>query len=495
MRGRTDTGGRRRGRGRGLAAAVAVLLPALAAAAVWLVGCTNDPFDPESIPNQRPVARIWVTPAEGDTLNATSYWRRVFHWSGSDADGYVVEYHVSIRSGTEPATWDTTAQTSRVVSFTTDDEGHAEATIMVACRDDRGAMSDTVSQYVPLRNFPPVINFAADFDTVRWSYGAANFRLFAVDLDGDETLNDTWRYRLDTADTNLVYPPGAPGADPRLGWVTRLWPSDDARDMSIALRDLPPGPERSLEVVVGDEAHAETRFHWTWEVLPAVGHVMLVADVSPSVDTFYAGMMDSVLGPANWSLYPMRQGLPDDNSVLTWTFGQFDAVVWYTGVTTSAHLVACEPVLASYLAAGGRFLFVSPVATGQQSSGLSQDFLEKVIGIERTASTGGVFYAPAGKRALARVEGLPDIASTASYASGMGLLPRSGTEELWRMEYCRACYSPREPYDPIVGVRRPARPLPARAVTISLGLNWFDRAAVRDALRAVLFDEMGVPRP
>ena len=63
-----------------------------------------------------------------------------------------------------PAPWDTTTRTDTTMTFATDDEGNAEATFYLACRDDRGALSDTLVQFMPLRNFPPAVNFQSDFD-------------------------------------------------------------------------------------------------------------------------------------------------------------------------------------------------------------------------------------------------------------------------------------------------------------------------------------------
>ena len=101
-----------------------------AAACAWLAACTNDPFDPDQLPNQAPTVRFFVEPVDADqNLNPTSYFSRTFHWSGSDADGQVAEYHVSIRpdAGVE-APWDTTSRTDTTMTFTTDDEGLAQAT-------------------------------------------------------------------------------------------------------------------------------------------------------------------------------------------------------------------------------------------------------------------------------------------------------------------------------------------------------------------------------
>ncbi|MBT3317916.1 hypothetical protein HN388_08025, partial [bacterium] len=150
------------------------LLVALIVFGLWIAGCTNDPFDPNSVENSLPVARFYVT---ADSLNSTSYYSRTFHWSGSDEDGFVEEYFVSI--GTEEsiqAPWIATFNTDTTMTFVTDDNGEAFADFRLVCRDNRGALSDTVHQYVPLKNFPPVINFESDFDTLRWSFGSTNFR-------------------------------------------------------------------------------------------------------------------------------------------------------------------------------------------------------------------------------------------------------------------------------------------------------------------------------
>jgi hypothetical protein len=160
--------------GHGDSRRIARHLPALAAlvsagllgGAAWLAGCAgNDPFDPESVPNAPPVARIFVEPGEpGGELNPTTYYRARFRWSGTDRDGWVTEYYVSVRTDADvPAPWDTTTRTDTTLTFVTDDEGRAEATLYVVCRDDRGALSDTVSQYFPVRNSPPEVAFQADF--------------------------------------------------------------------------------------------------------------------------------------------------------------------------------------------------------------------------------------------------------------------------------------------------------------------------------------------
>lgn len=484
---------------RSLTAALAAA-GALALAGLLGPGCANDPFDPASVPNQRPIARIFVSAPEGGELNPTSYYRRTFRWSGSDADGRVVEFYVTIetRRG-EAAPWDTTARTDTTMTFATDDDGHAEATIRVACRDDRGAVSETVSVYIPLRNFPPVVNFPADFDTVRWSYGAASFRFFAFDLDGNETLSDSLLYRLDTADTSVVRVAGQPGADPALCWVKKPFDDPEARIFELGLRNLPPGPARTLFVSVTDEARADARFHWTWEVKEARGPVLLCDDSGPFTDQFYYAAMDSLFGPGQWSLYDLTGKLPDRLWVLRDTFRQFAAVLWYTGGSASLKLRAAVPPLSEYLLppegqTAGKLLLVSKNVTGAYGN-LPPGFVTNVLGIATTSAPANVFSIPAGKQALALRPGLPAVTSAVGFGQAIGMTALTGSESIYQLEYYR--YDTRPPYEPIVGVRRPgaAGGQPARSVVISAQLEYFVAAEARAALAALLAGELGVPLP
>lgn len=482
---------------------LAIAAPLAAAAALALLGpgCTNDPFDPASLPNARPVARIFVTTAPGDTLNPTSYNRRTFRWSGSDQDGWVVSYYVSIETQRGvPAPWDTTARTDTTMTFATDDFGHAEATIRLACRDNRGALSDTVSQYIPLRNFPPVINYQADFDSVRWSYGAANFRFFALDLDGNETMDSELLYRLDGADTTVVRDLGEPGADPAACWVRKPFDDLENRTFAIALTGLAPAPQRTLTVQISDEAHAEARFRHAWEVKEARGPLLVVDDAGPSADLFYYPAMDELLGAGQWSVYDMTYGLPDRLWVLRETFRQFPAVLWYTSSGSSNNLKNSAAIIGEYLQppeAGvtpGRMLLVSKPVAGSTSN-LPSGFITGVLGISTTPAPAVEFNVPIGRKALGQ-GGLPNLTSTDGFnRQALGVQPRTGTETLFKMEYYQ--YDRRPPYEPIVGVRVPASNVQAyaRIVTLSLQLESFNAAESREVLRRLLLEDLGVTLP
>jgi len=490
-----------------------ILLAAVAALAAYL-GCTNDPFNPDELPNSPPIASVFIGAPDGSELNPTSYYSRTFHWSGSDVDGFVEEFYVSIETeaGVD-APWVTTTETDTSMTFTTDDEGLAQALIRVACRDDRGAVSDTVSQFIPLKNFPPVINFVTDYDTLFWSYSSANFRFFAMDLDGNVTMSDSVTYYLDTADTLLApVDRNDPDADPAVRPV-RL-PIEDQNDGLFEIEfhgDAPPG-DRTLNVLVGDEADAVTRFTWEWEVRPVMSRVLLVDDFIGNYDkaTHYAAM-DSIFGPEQWSLYNLESASTDRRWVFTETMRQFDCVFWYTGTSSSAVLAYMAAQVQDYLepaeadVAAGRILLISKSLVGGGGT-VPPSLIRDSLGVNTTPSP-PAFYIPVNKTVrkfdtdawVWDDEDNPwDIVAMhpkTSVGGSVGLLPMAGSEAVYRLEYNR--YSQRPPYEPLVGIRTPDRQTEgtARAVTLALQLEHMRMDDVVRELRYLLGEELGVELP
>ncbi len=508
-----------------------ILLPAgmalvAAGALIWLAGCAaNDPFDPGSVLNHAPVVKMSVSAPAGSELNPTSYFQRKFSWYGSDQDGWVQEYYVSIRTDAAvPAPWDTTALTDTTMTFATDDQGNAEAVFYVVCRDDRGALSDTLVQLIPLRNSPPAINFQSDFDPLRnmqrevtmsgttpvdttyWNWGPANFRFFALDLDGAETMDDFYRYTLAPIDPTETYDEDDPLADPLTTWVRVPFEGTDlVKEFQVAVSGVPVG-SATLKVAVADEAAADSVFSYTWEVRAPKSNILYVKDNSSSLGrALYGNLMDGRFGADNWDLYDFWFGFPDNPFVLLETMRLFEAVIWTDGGVTSENLTIAagrNGALESYVSptggeTPGKLLFVSKSMAGN-TTGLPPSFILNVLGVSPTGNPAPALLVPTDVQALGQLSGMLPMTTNSPQGKGIGLSPLAGTEILYRMEECSGCYgSRRPPFDPVVGVRRPERATAALAQVVSFGLQleYFDETEVINALTTILDDEMGVAAP
>lgn len=525
-----------------------ILLPALltltGAVAAIIVGCAaNEPFDPLTVPNQPPVVRLFVGPVDPDSLlNATSYYQRTFRWSGTDADGWVREFYISVRTQADvPAAWDTTTTTDTTMTFDPDAQGNAEATFLLVCRDDRGALSDTVVQFIPLRNFPPAVNFQTDFDplrnlqrefrdaagqvtldanaavdTVFYNWGPMNFRMFALDPDGAETMDSFYRYTLADGEPEITFDVDDPDADPSIGWVRVPFNSSaEIKQFSIFLTDVEPGTARTLRISVKDEANSDASFSYTWEVREPRGPVLFLAEGLTSAQRlFYEAILDARYGVGGWDRYAFWiVGAPDTPSVLLESFRKFEALVWVDAGSGSANIARASVlngVLQQYMwpvptgsAEPGAVLFVSRGLVGQVG-GLTPAFLQVVVGVSPTPAPAAPLYLPLGKVALHQSGALPNMVTTRiATVGGVGMLLKAAVdnEALYRMESC-SCYAtpPRPslpPYDPIVGVRVPKRATEAlaRFVGLSVQLDYFDAAQVAAVLRAILDTELGVGAP
>lgn len=513
------------------------LLVGLASVSIWLAGCTaNEPFDPDSLENHKPEARLFVEPpADGDELNSTSYLDRTFNWSGTDRDGHVVEFYVSIQTeeGVE-APWDTTTATDTTMTFIPDENNAANVTFLIACLDNRGAYSDTLIQTIPMKNHPPTIIFKSDFepkqnmqreyiyegeavvDTVYWNWGPTNFRCQVYDLDSFQTMDDFYRYTTAVDPENLVqeWDWDDPAADPETGWIVKPFSEEPGGgggggfyEFEIYVTHLAAG-DRALTISVQDDVFGEELFQYHWQVREPSGPILYVPDnTSPSVGRpIYYGILDDTYGEGNWDKYEFVYGFPDRPHVLLETMRKFEAVLWTDGGSTSNVMMTAstrDGVLEQYIipqddSPAGRLLLVSKMVTGEGALGPSPVFIGNVLGINASTSSPeepiGSFLnrnaEPQGGGAY-----LPMMAGSNNFGQGRGMTPLVGTEILYRMEYCMRCYnSSRPPFDPIVGIRRPERatsPL-ANVVCFSLQLEYFMSDQVLQVLSQVLTDEMGV---
>ncbi len=517
--------------------ALPVIMGGMLGLVLWLGACApNEPFDPLSIANKQPVVRMSVVPVNPDNeLRATSYFERYFNWYGSDQDGWVKEYLVSIRTEPDvPAPWITTTRTDTTMTFVTDDLGNAQATFFLMCRDDRGALSDTLIKHIPLKNFPPAVVFQSDFDPLKnmqreitgagtaqadttfWNWGTGFFRFFASDLDGAATMDDFYRYTFSDVEPTETYDRDDPLADPLTTWVrVPFSQAGEIKAFELFVSGAEPG-QVTLTVSVSDEAGADTRLPYTWEVRAPKSNILYVPDNTSSLGKeLYFNLMDDRYGAGNWDSYDFWFGFPEHPFILLETMRLFDAVIWTDGGANSNSLVratAPRGVLESYVAptddaTPGKLLLVSKVLTGG-SSDLSPAFIRNVLGLSSLGAPFPTLSLPAGKQARGMQAPLVTMTSAVSLAKGIGLSPldeESGIDQtpmglaeiLYRMEPCNRCYNQRPPIDPIMAIRRPARTVTpfAQVVGFSMQLEYFNRAEVLDALNVILDTEMGVLTP
>jgi hypothetical protein len=230
------------------------------------------------------------------------------------------------------------------------------------------------------------------------------------------------------------------------------------------------------------------------------GPVLLVDDGPAAADELYEDCLESIFGPGQWSLYDLQtSGLPDPVESFLGMLRQHRAVIWYTGTAPSNHLGQVTDILREYLQptvpseTPGRLLLVSPVTVFSYGASWSL-FLQGVLGVGPSPSPLPPFHVATGLTAIGWEGWLPDITLANDLAYGQGVSPLEGADILYRMEFCTTCYGGRPPYDPVVGVRRPTRAESpyARAVTVTLSLEHFQRSQVLEALTAIVRDELGI---
>ena len=445
----------------------------------------------------------------------------------------MAEFHVSIRTDRDvPEPWIVTQRTDTTMTFVTDEFGEAEATFYLVCKDNRGALSDTLVQLIPLKNFPPVINFKEDFnplfnmqreitaenDTLFWNWGVNNFRFFAYDPDGSDTMDDFFRYTLSDLDPEVTMQEGEEGADPETMWIrsTFLDAGEEVKNFELFFSDVAPGDQRKLTISLVDEAFADTRFVFQWDVREPKGEPgsrVLYVQEGAGVPAVFSTALDLTYGQDGWDVYRFWAQFPDYPLTLVETFRKFDLVIWGNSGNASPNLLDAQDkgdaILRRYVegvpgvAQPGKLFMFSPTITGYGSE-LDPAFRLNVLGIDSESSPKSSLEIPAGKLALGLQAHLPDLVAQSLYGGlkAIGLLPRPGISEgIYRMEYCAGCYSGRAaPYDPIVGVRRPLRSSGLAAQVISLGFTpeYFSNPDELEsdpaipALRAILEQELEV---
>lgn len=107
-------------------------------------------------------------------------------WFGTDKDGYVVGYEISL----DNENWHFTTATDSTFRFSiSPGSDTTDQTFWVRAVDNEDARDpDPAFLRIPLRNTPPEASFDNDVGPLDTAFIAATFRWRATDLDGDETI-------------------------------------------------------------------------------------------------------------------------------------------------------------------------------------------------------------------------------------------------------------------------------------------------------------------
>ena len=249
---------------------------------------------------------------------------------------------------------------------------------------------------------------------------------------------------------------------------------------------------------ITSQSQAEARpDHRQLPVTRTTGSVLLVDGGDFEIaDAFYHEVMDSIFGEGNWDRYDLaEQGMPDPPELLLGVLRQYQAVIWHT--RNIELLDAASEVLGEYLQPSypgsppGRLLLVAPTLY-QGLAGLDPHFRTDGLGIHHLQAPVNSIHIPAAQAALSFGDDLPDLIADLDVPHATGVEPLEGTEVLYQMEYCPRCYSVRPPWDPMVGVRRPAiqESTFARAITLTVPLEYFDNGLT--AMQTLVQYHLGV---
>lgn len=153
----------------------------LIALPLFLLGCRPDYVPVDNLePETQAVVDTIVR--SGDLRLGTNVH---LHWFGTDQDGYITGYEISIDGVTA-----TTTRTDSIFSFSiADGQDTADIHFTVAAIDNEGAKDATPWElYVPIKNAPPVVTLDPDGLLSDSAFIVATVDWRATDEDGDETI-------------------------------------------------------------------------------------------------------------------------------------------------------------------------------------------------------------------------------------------------------------------------------------------------------------------
>ncbi|MFQ6674822.1 MAG: hypothetical protein ACE5LH_00610 [Fidelibacterota bacterium] len=293
---------------------------------------------------------VWDTLTSAFTTITTS--RQELHWWGEDRDGHVIGYRYRWNVDTA---WTFTTRESAVFFLPVTREMDVFTFQVVAVDDDSAADPTPARIVLPIRNSRPEVSFRFrsnplvdnPLDT-SFTFPTRTFVWDVEDQDGIETVTDIF-YALDDTCGSC--------------W-TRL---DAASYSSITLTGLSPGIH-TFYLKARDIAGAESEIiHFpdrddpstpnTWAVMPVQGDILLVddfpQDTRNSALSWYRGILDSLVGPAGYSVWEIGDELPFSSTDVNANLNYFDHVIWYTAYTGVETYDDAGTSILQFMAGGG----------------------------------------------------------------------------------------------------------------------------------------------
>ena len=297
---------------------------------------------------------VWDTLTQAFTTITTS--KQQLHWWGEDADGDVVGYYYK---------WNVDS----AWSFTTTEAGLFYVPIRsdldvfwfeIKALDNDSLVDATPAKIVlPIRNSKPSINFRfrsnpfiADIggDT-SFTFPTRTFVWDVLDQDGVETITDVY-YALDDTCTTCWTQLSAAAYSSitltglELGYHTLYF---KARDIA--------GAESKIVQFPDIENQNEPDY---WKVIPVQGDVLLiddfVQDSQNNAQQWYRSVLDTALGPENYSVWEIGRELPYSSTDLSATLNYFNHVIWYSAYTGIETYLDAGANISNFIDSGGDIL-------------------------------------------------------------------------------------------------------------------------------------------
>ncbi len=482
-------------------------------AAALLPSACSETIEDRPKENQPPESYLSLFP--DDELRTTTS-RQHIHWWGDDPDGFVAGYFFSF----DNSSWKFTSSNDSVFSLSLSGSDTTYSFFVRAVDNQGNHVYDHDGPYgpepyhdlngngaydkgepftdlglwdptpasldYPIRNTPPVVEFAQGSEMPDTSFTVATFSWLGSDLDGDHTILE-YRYALnDTID------PASWVSVSRGTIFLTLFESDGIREGNnvFYLKAIDIAGAESRVISMPDSSG-------TWYAKKPKTELLIVDDYGPADASaeFYNSVTDTLFGGIfrGADIYDIKTGAsstskgiylpPYINPTFTETLKLFRYVIWYTD--NSPSLGVAELSLTPYRAAGGYVLFTAsfPESAVDPRGGITDFAPVDSIGAE------SIRFVPMGTKAIPDEEspGYPVIVR-----DNQGV-PVAFIRELYKKINAKNMYrfeaSSRWEGEPVVAVRSGG----SRMILFGIPLHRFNGDGnIGTLIHQIFYNEFGV---